>query len=592
MLESTDGLRALEAARQATTPPGRGTCATTSRPRRCARRGDIVRGRGPGGAAPEGALAAVRHGHGEPALHRGEVHVPGAGALHRRGGALPVPLHARPDLVRRRHAGALRGRHGLRPGRARGRRPPALRMAARIALSQAFCGSWDAWIDTIPETVWEDRGFPNFIIGVGCAMVLDWAGCMLTEQGREVVVKALADKALPRIQQSLMKHDYMWYSNQGAWDVYGAIVFSVAIASRWPHGDMFLDRTMEILNGIVDRYIAEDGGSFEGTDYQLHTMAFAMLAAEAFGRLRGRPASEVASASLSRSVELPPHHGERGPPSRARPAPGRRRPGRRPMAAHCVALLLRLTGGRELEPLLALLLPRVEPDMSMRLDNPALLVFGPESLSGGSRHAGLPGPSGFGPPHLFPADAGGSVRVVLAGCGVKDAGHSHEDRGSLIVEAFGRSLLNEVGMIDYEIAEHVLLKDARYHCVACPGRSTHCPGRCCRRHEPWSLRHGRPAAPRGRGGGARVGTRGARGIAEHREPAARGDAPHRQLRPSRRSGGHGDLQHHRDDRRSDGRLARAGRTGRRRHPPAVAAGQVAGDGQHVQCGLASPPGPR
>ena len=97
-------------------------------------------------------------------------------------------------------------------------------MAARIALSQAFCGSWDAWIDTIPETVWEDRGFPNFIIGVGCAMVLDWAGCMLTEQGREVVVKALADKALPRIQQSLMKHDYMWYSNQGVWDLYGAVI--------------------------------------------------------------------------------------------------------------------------------------------------------------------------------------------------------------------------------------------------------------------------------------------------------------------------------------------------------------------------------
>jgi hypothetical protein len=347
---------------------------------------------------------------------------------------------------------------------------PCLRMAARIALSQSFCGSWDAWIDTIPETVWEDRGFPNFIVGVGCAMVLDWAGCMLTEQGREVVVKALADKALPRIQQSLMKHGYMWYSNQGVWDLYGAVISTVAIVSRWPHGDMFLDRTMELLNGIVDRYIAEDGGSFEGTSYQLHTMAFAMLAAEAYGRHRGKPASEAASASLSKSVSyLLTMASEGDHPGSTLPLADGGRVGS-PMAAHCVALLLRLTGRRELEPLLALLLSKVEPDVSMRLDNPALLVFGPESLSGGRVVTPvfriLPDSGLLTSSRETPA---GSVRVVLAGCGVKDAGHSHEDRGSLIVEAFGRSLLNEVGMIDYEIAEHVLLKDARYHCVACPG---------------------------------------------------------------------------------------------------------------------------
>jgi hypothetical protein len=345
-----------------------------------------------------------------------------------------------------------------------------LRMAARIALSQAFCGSWDAWLDTVPETVWEDRGFPNFIIGVGCALALDWAGCFLTDRGREVIVKALADKALPRVQQSLMKHDYMWYSNQGAWDVYGSLVCSVAIASRWPHGDMFLDRSMQIMNGIVDRYIADDGGAFEGMEYQLHTMAFAMLAAVAYGRLRGRSFAEVASPKLAKAVEyLLATASEGRHPGSGLPLSDGGRVGAL-MAAHALSLLHRLTGAREIEPLLAKVLPRVMPDTSMRVDNPAALIFGPETLAEGAvvtpRFRILEDSGLLTSSRPTPA---GTVRVVLAGCGAKDAGHSHHDRGSLILEAFGESILNETGMIDYQIPEHVLLGEPRYHCIACPG---------------------------------------------------------------------------------------------------------------------------
>jgi hypothetical protein len=350
------------------------------------------------------------------------------------------------------------------------RDPAILSMSARIALSQAFCGSWDAWLDTVPETVWEDRGFPNFIIGVGCALALDWAGCFLTDRGREVIVKALADKALPRIQQSLMKHDYMWYSNQGAWDVYGSIACSVAIASRWPHGDMFLDRSMQIMNEIVDRYIADDGGAFEGMEYQLHTMAFAMLAALTYGRLRGRPFAEVASPKLAKAVEyLLATASEGRHPGSGLPLSDGGRVGA-PMAAHALCLLHRLSGAREIEPLLANVLPRVQPDTSMRVDNPAALIFGPETLAEGT--VATPRFRILEDSGLLTSSrptAGGAVRVVLAGCGAKDAGHSHHDRGSMIVEAFGESILNETGMIDYQIPEHVLLGEPRYHCIACPG---------------------------------------------------------------------------------------------------------------------------
>ena len=346
----------------------------------------------------------------------------------------------------------------------------ALRMAARIALSQAFCASWDAWVDTVPETIWEDRGFPNFIIGVGCALALDWAGCIFTDLGREVIVKSLADKALPRIQQSLMKHGYMWYSNQGVWDLYGHVVCTIAISSRWRHGDMILDRVMEILNGIINEYIEEDGGSFEGVSYQQHTMAFAMLAAAAYARFRGKPSATVASPKLESATKyLLAVASEGSHPGSALPiADGG--PVGKPMAAHCAALLHRLYGDTDLEPLIAYLIPLSSPDISMRIDNAATLIFGPES----PRRSNISTPCfriledscilTSSRPTLA-----GNIRVVLTGCQEKDAGHSHHDRGSIIIEAFGESLLNEVGMIDYKIPEHVLLKDPRYHCIACPG---------------------------------------------------------------------------------------------------------------------------
>jgi hypothetical protein len=140
------------------------------------------------------------------------------------------------------------------------------------------------------------------------------------------------------------------------------------------------------------------------------------------------------------------------------------------MAAHCVALLQRLYGQAELGALLGLLLPQVTPDLSMRIDNPALLIFGPERLDARPLET---------PRFRILEDSGlltssrstpqGNVRVLLTGCQEKDAGHSHEDRGSIIVEAYGESLLNEVGMIDYQIPEHVMLGESRYHCIACPG---------------------------------------------------------------------------------------------------------------------------
>jgi hypothetical protein len=227
---------------------------------------------------------------------------------------------------------------------------------------------------------------------------------------------------------------------------------------------------MEMLNGIMDRYIATDGGAFEGIGYQLHTSAFAMLAAIAYARYRNRPIGEIVSPKLESSVDfILTVLSEGNHPGSAIPIADGGQTGL-PISAHCVALLRRIYDRSDLDPLLGTLLPTVNEDESMRIDNPVLLIFGPDDITEGVTHT---------PRFHILADSGlltssrpagdGRVRVLLTGCQDQDAGHSHHDRGSIILEAFGKTLLCENGMIRYEIAEHVLLGGPRYHCIACPG---------------------------------------------------------------------------------------------------------------------------
>ena len=58
--------------------------------------------------------------------------------------------------------------------------------------------------DVIPGTPWHHRSFTESQLTYQVALCLDWAGSMLTPQGRDLIRDAIARRGLPRMQQDFM----------------------------------------------------------------------------------------------------------------------------------------------------------------------------------------------------------------------------------------------------------------------------------------------------------------------------------------------------------------------------------------------------
>lgn len=302
-------------------------------------------------------------------------------------------------------------------------------------------------------------------------MTLDFAGMLLTDDGIHAIRDALGKKVVPHIYNALMRHEYMWRSNQGIWDISGWIITTCTLTHTYPHADMLLDRCYEILNEILNRYMDDDGGSFEGGAYLLFSLSMAMTALVAYSRVRGIPLSELAHQKLKKTPQyICTLMGEGSYPSTLIPLSdgGDLTPIR---AIDSLCLLHHLFGDPLMLPIIREALQCPYRDVSMSFSNPAAIIFGPSVFTN--------------EPFVSPTfrilqsscmlsssrkTPDGNVRLFLCGCGVVDAGHSHSDRGQLLIEAFGESLLYETGMINYSNTDHILLGKARYHNLTAIGR--------------------------------------------------------------------------------------------------------------------------
>lgn len=357
--------------------------------------------------------------------------------------------------------------------------PALLRLGIRIALCIAHCGRFYSWEESLPDTTWEDRGFPDFIQGNAVSMTLDFAGMLLTDDGIHAIRDALGKKVVPHIYNALMRHEYMWRSNQGIWDISGWIITTCTLTHTYPHADMLLDRCFEILNEILDCYMDGDGGSFEGGAYLLFSLSMAMTALVAYSRVKGIPLSELAHEKLKKTPQyICTLMGEGSYPSTLIPLSdgGDLTPIR---AIDSLCLLHHLFKDPLMLPIIRDALQCPYRDVSMSFSNPAAMIFGPDKFT----------EKPFASPTFRILQSScmlsssrntpdGSVRLFLCGCGVIDAGHSHSDRGQLLIEAFGESLLYETGMINYSNTDHILLSKPRYHNLTAIGKLDNLTEQC------------------------------------------------------------------------------------------------------------------
>lgn len=345
-----------------------------------------------------------------------------------------------------------------------------LRFAARIAVSLAHSGSWAPhFMQEFPGTTWEQRGFPEAFTMAGAALALDWAGAWFTRKGEDLVRHAIALKGLPLVRVALLKHEYMWLSNQSHMIALGRLLGLLVLEREWPRTSLDIDVFEHELFELIDLYINADGSTDEGLGYWSNSFRITLPALVALARYRGKELAEVVPPKL-RSMDgfVASFLSTAGEPGSFLPISDTVGDTLALDAVGMMQFVLDspLWRGMMGDCLRHHKLPKPE---RWSCDGPFAVIHGPESAPESSLE--LPAFSRLdkaGHISSFRRIEAGPVRMFLVG-GPALADHSHRDKGSLILEAGGEIFGADRGMVPYEDSDNVpFMKSEGAHNLAVP----------------------------------------------------------------------------------------------------------------------------
>ncbi len=169
-----------------------------------------------------------------------------------------------------------------------------LRLAARYAMSIGMCKNWDdGFICRFPGGLFEHRCFVQSLCAYEIAGILDLAGEYFTDTGREFLLRRLAEEAIGSINFNTWKHDYIFDCNQLAWFTPGRMLALAVLQRHWPRVRSYLDIAYNELCESLERSILPDGGYVEGPTYFRCVGRDAGLGVYYYSRAVGKPMPEL-----------------------------------------------------------------------------------------------------------------------------------------------------------------------------------------------------------------------------------------------------------------------------------------------------------
>jgi hypothetical protein len=176
-----------------------------------------------------------------------------------------------------------------------------LRLAARYALSIGVCKDWDdGFICRFPGSTFEHRSFVQSLCAHEVAGILDLAGECFTDLGRDFLLRRLAEEAIGTIQFNTWKHDYIFKCNQLAWFTPGRMLALGVMQRHWPRVRSYMDIAYAELCENLERSILPDGGYIEGPMYFRCIGRDAGLGVYYYSRALNRPLSELVPEPMRR----------------------------------------------------------------------------------------------------------------------------------------------------------------------------------------------------------------------------------------------------------------------------------------------------
>ncbi|MBN2308031.1 MAG: heparinase II/III family protein, partial [Candidatus Hydrogenedentes bacterium] len=180
-----------------------------------------------------------------------------------------------------------------------------LRMAARYALSLAMSEHWESgFMSDVPGCPWEDRAFRRSYVCDDIARVLDLAGEMFTDTGRLYLMRRLAEEGAGPINFVTWRHEYIFHCNQLAFFNAGRMAAYVVMERQWPRVKPYTDLAYEDTVNNLNNVIEPDGGYLEGPGYFNPTIRENYDVLKYYARARGRNAQELIPEAVKRTPDF------------------------------------------------------------------------------------------------------------------------------------------------------------------------------------------------------------------------------------------------------------------------------------------------
>ena len=191
------------------------------------------------------------------------------------------------------------------------------RLAARYAISLAHCTRWDpSFLSWMTGCKWEHRAFVPSLVMYDCALILDLCGEWFTDYGRQLILRRLAEEGQGTNNYTVWWHTYIFWCNQTAWFLPGRmlayLVMERALPVQWepyprPVPSRVIPYTDLALGDLLDnlaKILLPDGGYTEGPMYFTATARQAMLSFYYYARARGKNARTLAPPALSATARM------------------------------------------------------------------------------------------------------------------------------------------------------------------------------------------------------------------------------------------------------------------------------------------------
>jgi hypothetical protein len=334
-----------------------------------------------------------------------------------------------------------------------------LRLAARWAMSLAVCPKWGRDpFEYVAGCPWEVRAFNESYVSEDLAKILDLAGEMFTNAGRNYILRRLGVYATGWITYMTWKHEYIFESNQLAYFNQGRVCAYLAMEPYLPRVRKYLQIAIEDIQDSFKVVLQPDGGYLEGPSYFCATARRHCQTLDYYARARGSNVFELVPEQLKRTGDY----------------------------AQAVASTTQFDylpicdcdWDTNLETWLWL--ARILPDSYWVTMAQKSYAHKPSQLRSPMEKVlfsqiPIRGPELKALVHL--PDTGyiashrrlGEHWVKLFVMGNRaNASHTHEDKGSFILEFAGEAFATDLGVGEYEDPLHQLYKQAQRHNMLCP----------------------------------------------------------------------------------------------------------------------------